>query len=100
MCCTVQGPPGSFDYLLLLLADFRNDIAELQQKVFGKQIPSPAEDFWKDAVDLGSGEDFKSNGHVRRKRKSPGASANPDWKIWEVFIYKKEKKKSHKLKRV
>ncbi|XP_058271845.1 collagen and calcium-binding EGF domain-containing protein 1 [Hemibagrus wyckioides] len=76
------GPPGSFDFLLLLMADIRNDIAELQQKVFGKQIPSPAEDFWKDGVDLGSGEDYKSTGTLRRKRKSgASSSADPDWKI-------------------
>lgn len=76
------------------MADIRNDIAELQQKVFGKQIPSPAEDFWKDGVDFGSGEDSKFNGPLRRKRKSPDASADPDWKIWEVFIFKGKKKKS------
>ncbi|TSY69836.1 Collagen and calcium-binding EGF domain-containing protein 1 [Bagarius yarrelli] len=81
------GPPGSFDFLLLLMADIRNDIAELQQKVFGKRIPSPAEEFWKEGVDLGSGEDqIRSNAPLRRKRKSPAAlpsasSADPDRKI-------------------
>lgn len=30
-----QGPPGSFDFLLLMMADIRNDIIELQQKVLG-----------------------------------------------------------------
>ncbi|XP_061562965.1 collagen and calcium-binding EGF domain-containing protein 1-like [Cololabis saira] len=29
------GPPGSFDFLLLMMADIRNDITELQEKVFG-----------------------------------------------------------------
>ncbi|XP_066558119.1 collagen and calcium-binding EGF domain-containing protein 1 isoform X2 [Amia ocellicauda] len=31
------GPPGSFDFLLLMMADIRNDIIELQQRVFGKK---------------------------------------------------------------
>uniref|UniRef100_A0A674PFF4 EGF-like domain-containing protein n=1 Tax=Takifugu rubripes TaxID=31033 RepID=A0A674PFF4_TAKRU len=31
----LQGPPGSFDFLLLMMADIRNDIIELQQKVLG-----------------------------------------------------------------
>lgn len=30
-----QGPPGSFDFLLLMMADLRNDIIELQEKVLG-----------------------------------------------------------------
>ncbi|KAJ8407798.1 hypothetical protein AAFF_G00268420 [Aldrovandia affinis] len=29
------GPPGSFDFLLLMMADIRNDIIELQERVFG-----------------------------------------------------------------
>ncbi|CAG03128.1 unnamed protein product, partial [Tetraodon nigroviridis] len=29
------GPPGSFDFLLLMMADLRNDIIELQEKVLG-----------------------------------------------------------------
>lgn len=33
--CCPQGPPGSFDFLLLMMADIRNDIIELQEKVFG-----------------------------------------------------------------
>ena len=32
-----QGPPGSFDFLLLMMADIRNDIIELQEKVFGER---------------------------------------------------------------
>ncbi|XP_077446370.1 collagen and calcium-binding EGF domain-containing protein 1-like [Stigmatopora argus] len=31
------GPPGSFDFLLLMMADIRNDIIELQEKVFGEK---------------------------------------------------------------
>ncbi|KAF7212848.1 collagen and calcium-binding EGF domain-containing protein 1 isoform X1 [Nothobranchius furzeri] len=31
------GPPGSFDFLLLMMADIRNDIIELQEKVFAEQ---------------------------------------------------------------
>uniref|UniRef100_A0A096MGN9 Collagen and calcium-binding EGF domain-containing protein 1-like n=1 Tax=Poecilia formosa TaxID=48698 RepID=A0A096MGN9_POEFO len=31
------GPPGSFDFLLLVMADIRNDIIELQEKVFGER---------------------------------------------------------------
>ncbi|XP_071197543.1 collagen and calcium-binding EGF domain-containing protein 1 isoform X2 [Salvelinus alpinus] len=39
------GPPGSFDFLLLLMADIRNDIVELQSKVFGRLMHSPGEEF-------------------------------------------------------
>uniref|UniRef100_A0A1A8QCZ6 EGF-like domain-containing protein n=4 Tax=Nothobranchius TaxID=28779 RepID=A0A1A8QCZ6_9TELE len=31
------GPPGSFDFLLLMMADIRNDIIELQEKVFAER---------------------------------------------------------------
>ncbi|KPP70410.1 hypothetical protein Z043_110761, partial [Scleropages formosus] len=57
------GPPGSFDFLLLLMADIRNDIAELQNKVFGHQMLPSGEEFpvdpesWResqDTVDLGT----------------------------------------------
>ncbi|XP_072517858.1 collagen and calcium-binding EGF domain-containing protein 1 isoform X1 [Salminus brasiliensis] len=81
------GPPGSFDFLLLLMADIRNDIAELQSKVFGKQMHSLGEeflnspDFWKDGqenLDFGSGEDYKTQNPPRRKRKSSSPPANPD----------------------
>lgn len=64
------GPPGSFDFLLLLMADIRNDIADLQSKVYGRPIHSPEEDFpsvpdsWsdrdQDSVDMGSGEEYKN----------------------------------------
>ncbi|XP_058474143.1 collagen and calcium-binding EGF domain-containing protein 1 isoform X1 [Solea solea] len=59
------GPPGSFDFLLLLMADIRHDIADLQSKVYGRPMPSPVDDFaavpdgWRDnqeSVDTGSGE--------------------------------------------
>lgn len=32
------GPPGSFDFLLLMLADIRNDIADLQERVSGPRV--------------------------------------------------------------
>ncbi|XP_041425732.1 collagen and calcium-binding EGF domain-containing protein 1 [Xenopus laevis] len=61
------GPPGSFDFLLLMMADIRNDIAELQDRVFGRRTHSSAEEFplpheftnHHDSVDFGSGEDYK-----------------------------------------
>uniref|UniRef100_A0A8C4WNB1 EGF-like domain-containing protein n=1 Tax=Gopherus evgoodei TaxID=1825980 RepID=A0A8C4WNB1_9SAUR len=34
---TPRGPPGSFDFLLLMMADIRSDIIELQEKVFGQR---------------------------------------------------------------
>ena len=60
-----QGPPGSFDFLLLILADIRNDITELQEKVFRPQTPPSAEDFplaqefsnYPETMDFGSGDD-------------------------------------------
>ncbi|XP_070593014.1 collagen and calcium-binding EGF domain-containing protein 1 [Erythrolamprus reginae] len=60
------GPPGSFDFLLLMMADIRNDIAELQERIFGHRTHSSAEEFplpqefanYQD-VDVGSGEDYK-----------------------------------------
>ncbi|MEE6457942.1 hypothetical protein FKM82_000112, partial [Ascaphus truei] len=63
----LPGPPGSFDFLLLMMADIRNDIAELQDKVFGRRSHSSAEEFplpqefsnHHDTVDFGSGEDYK-----------------------------------------
>lgn len=85
--CIIQGPPGSFDFLLLLMADIRNDIAELQNKVFGKQMHSPGEeflntaDFWEegqDSLDFGSGEDYKPQNPPRAKRKSSSTLADTD----------------------
>lgn len=63
----LPGPPGSFDFLLLMMADIRNDIAELQDKVFGRRTHSSTEEFplpqefsnHHDSVDFGSGEDYK-----------------------------------------
>ncbi|CAJ0952189.1 unnamed protein product, partial [Ranitomeya imitator] len=67
-CCGFRmGPPGSFDFLLLMMADIRNDIAELQDKVFGHRSHSSTEEFplpqefsnRHESVDFGSGEDYK-----------------------------------------
>ncbi|XP_069602319.1 collagen and calcium-binding EGF domain-containing protein 1 [Ranitomeya imitator] len=63
----LPGPPGSFDFLLLMMADIRNDIAELQDKVFGHRSHSSTEEFplpqefsnRHESVDFGSGEDYK-----------------------------------------
>uniref|UniRef100_A0A4W4EAK7 EGF-like domain-containing protein n=1 Tax=Electrophorus electricus TaxID=8005 RepID=A0A4W4EAK7_ELEEL len=83
----LKGPPGSFDFLLLLMADIRNDIAELQSKVFGRQMLSPGEDFpvtpdyWKesqDSLDFGSGEDYRSQNPPREKRKRKSSSTLTD----------------------
>lgn len=60
------GPPGSFDFLLLMLADIRNDITELQEKVFGHRTHSSAEEFplpqefssYPEPMDVGSGDDY------------------------------------------
>lgn len=78
-----QGPPGSFDFLLLLMAEIRNDITELQNKVYGRPVHSQGEDFpaapdgWVDNqenLDTGSGEDYKEapqtgGGGFKRTRK-------------------------------
>ncbi|ELW72840.1 Collagen and calcium-binding EGF domain-containing protein 1 [Tupaia chinensis] len=61
-----KGPPGSFDFLLLMLADIRNDITELQEKVFGHRTHSSAEEFplpqefssYPEPMDVGSGDDY------------------------------------------
>ncbi|XP_019333417.1 collagen and calcium-binding EGF domain-containing protein 1 isoform X1 [Alligator mississippiensis] len=56
------GPPGSFDFLLLMMADIRNDIIELQEKVFSQrrrmefELP-PARSKDPDVRDLGSGQE-------------------------------------------
>ncbi|CAL8350061.1 unnamed protein product [Merluccius merluccius] len=56
------GPPGSFDFLLLMMADIRNDIIELQEKVFGARrglsldgVPHAGGE--ADFPDWGSGQD-------------------------------------------
>ena len=56
-----QGPPGSFDFLLLMMADIRNDIIELQEKVFGERrgisLDNPAYSSGEtDFGDWGSGQ--------------------------------------------
>ncbi|KAM8876216.1 collagen and calcium-binding EGF domain-containing protein 1-like [Synchiropus picturatus] len=52
------GPPGSFDFLLLMMADIRNDIIELQEKVFGERrgisLDNPHTDV--DFAEWGSGQ--------------------------------------------
>ncbi|XP_076027902.1 collagen and calcium-binding EGF domain-containing protein 1 isoform X2 [Genypterus blacodes] len=92
------GPPGSFDFLLLLMADIRNDIADLQSKMYGRPMPSPVEDVpavpdsWRDSqdsLDMGSGEDYKEHksrtggGGTKRSRKRKPARDRTefDWKI-------------------
>uniref|UniRef100_A0A672ZQS0 Collagen and calcium-binding EGF domain-containing protein 1-like n=1 Tax=Sphaeramia orbicularis TaxID=375764 RepID=A0A672ZQS0_9TELE len=96
----LKGPPGSFDFLLLLMADIRNDIADLQTKVYGRPVHSPGEDFptvpdhWRDnqdSVDMGSGEDDREHpppprtgggGAKRnRKRKPVRERTDFDWNI-------------------
>ncbi|XP_010375192.2 collagen and calcium-binding EGF domain-containing protein 1 isoform X1 [Rhinopithecus roxellana] len=70
------GPPGSFDFLLLMLADIRNDITELQDKVFGHRTHSSAEEFplpqefpsYPEAMDLGSGDDHPRRTETRDLR--------------------------------
>lgn len=64
------------------MADIRNDIADLQSKVYGRAMLSPGEDFpsvpdsWTDVQDTGSGEDYieappqtsrRSRGNRKRK---------------------------------
>ncbi|XP_054627243.1 collagen and calcium-binding EGF domain-containing protein 1-like isoform X2 [Dunckerocampus dactyliophorus] len=57
------GPPGSFDFLLLMMADIRNDIIELQEKVFGERrgisLDGPLHSSGEEEVDFvewGSGQ--------------------------------------------
>uniref|UniRef100_A0A8C3P3V4 Collagen and calcium binding EGF domains 1 n=1 Tax=Cyanoderma ruficeps TaxID=181631 RepID=A0A8C3P3V4_9PASS len=72
----IPGPPGSFDFLLLMMADIRNDIAELQERVFGHRTHSSTEEFplpqeftnYHDTVDFGSGEDYKPRATSRNAR--------------------------------
>ncbi|XP_037547823.1 collagen and calcium-binding EGF domain-containing protein 1 [Nematolebias whitei] len=78
------GTPGSFDFLLLLMADIRNDIAELQSKVYGQPVNSPEDipsvlDSWRDtqdSEDTGSGFEYKdppprSRGSRRSRKRNP-----------------------------
>uniref|UniRef100_A0A8C5GNR5 EGF-like domain-containing protein n=1 Tax=Gouania willdenowi TaxID=441366 RepID=A0A8C5GNR5_GOUWI len=60
------GPPGSFNFLLLMMADIRNDIIELQEKVFGERqgisLDSPHSSGEADFGEWGSGtEDLMLN---------------------------------------
>ncbi|KAM4593836.1 collagen and calcium-binding EGF domain-containing protein 1-like [Odontesthes bonariensis] len=55
------GPPGSFDFLLLMMADIRNDIIELQERVFGERrgisLDNPPQSSGEvDFVEWGSGQ--------------------------------------------
>lgn len=53
-----QGPPGSFDFLLLMMADLRNDIIELQEKVLlGRPSITPSHSSGEmEFVEWGSGQ--------------------------------------------
>ncbi|KAJ0013029.1 hypothetical protein NQD34_017363 [Periophthalmus magnuspinnatus] len=88
------GPPGSFDFLLLLMADIRNDIADLQSKVYGHPAQSPDDfpsvpDSWSERdqdSDVGSGEEHKTQppparigGNTRRNRKKKPTERPTDW---------------------
>ncbi|XP_055648681.1 collagen and calcium-binding EGF domain-containing protein 1-like [Falco peregrinus] len=72
----ILGPPGSFDFLLLMMADIRNDITELQENVFGHRTHSSTEEFplpqeftnYHNTVDFGSGEDYKPQAAPRDSR--------------------------------
>lgn len=77
------------------MADIRNDIAELQSKVFGRSMLTPGEDFpttpdsWRDNQDIldGSGEDYKDHNpwgggaKSNRKRKPMRGLTDSDWMI-------------------
>uniref|UniRef100_A0A673UGD4 Collagen and calcium binding EGF domains 1 n=1 Tax=Suricata suricatta TaxID=37032 RepID=A0A673UGD4_SURSU len=73
MSGSYRGPPGSFDFLLLMLADIRNDIAELQDKVFGHRTHSSTEEFplpqefssYPEAMDFGSGDEYPKKTETR-----------------------------------
>lgn len=78
-----------------MMADIRNDISDLQNKVYGRPIPSPGEDFpdvpdsWtgnEETLETGSGEDYKEStprpggGSKRsRKRKPEQQRKDIDW---------------------
>lgn len=60
-----KGPPSSNDFLLVLMADIRLDIAELQSKVYDRPFPSTMDDFpvlpdsfgdGQESLEVGSGE--------------------------------------------
>lgn len=56
-----------------MLADIRNDIAELQEKVFGHRTHSSAEEFplpqefssYPETMDFGSGDDYPKRTEMR-----------------------------------
>ncbi|CAL8317715.1 unnamed protein product [Lota lota] len=96
------GPPGSFDFLLLLMADIRNDIAELQAELYGHAPPYPGRedqapavpDSWRppdgppdgslDGGETGSGEDYKvrrpwDGTGPKRSRKRKMIIRSSDW---------------------
>nr|XP_057917944.1 collagen and calcium-binding EGF domain-containing protein 1 isoform X2 [Doryrhamphus excisus] len=76
------GPPGSFDFLLLLMADIRNDIADLQSKVYGRAPLHPGEELpggWRDSQDVGSGEDYKEPVPPHAKRNRKRKPTRRDW---------------------
>ncbi|XP_035251159.1 collagen and calcium-binding EGF domain-containing protein 1-like isoform X2 [Anguilla anguilla] len=50
------GPPGSFDFLLLMLADIRNDIMELQEQVFRSRHEVSLEDPFQSSRETGRSE--------------------------------------------
>ncbi|XP_036391479.1 collagen and calcium-binding EGF domain-containing protein 1-like [Megalops cyprinoides] len=50
------GPPGSFDFLLLMVADIRNDIIELQEQVFGSRRGISPEPPPRSSSEMGLGE--------------------------------------------
>ncbi|XP_069758716.1 collagen and calcium-binding EGF domain-containing protein 1-like isoform X2 [Narcine bancroftii] len=53
----MKGPPGSFDFLLLLMADIRHDIIELQERIFGERRGITIDTLPLDAQDTGSGHE-------------------------------------------
>lgn len=77
------------------MADIRNDIADLQSKVYGRPMHSVGEDFptvpdnWTDSqdnLDAGSGEDYREtspqtgDGSKRnRRRKVEREKTDSDW---------------------
>lgn len=69
----MQGPPGSFDFLLIVLAEIRNDITELQEQVFGRRTHSSAEESpspqelpsYPETLDMGSGDDAPGRTETR-----------------------------------
>ncbi|XP_078285855.1 collagen and calcium-binding EGF domain-containing protein 1-like isoform X2 [Rhinoraja longicauda] len=65
----MKGPPGSFDFLLLMMADVRHDIIELQERVFGERRGITLDTLPLHAQDVGSGQEemfpTESSSHSR-----------------------------------